>query len=82
MREPVFTETLQVAIVVRGLEAAMRTYVDAYGIGPWDIHEFNPGRVKDLDRRWHAQQRPEAGRDLPLTRIPRAARSGTASSFA
>jgi hypothetical protein len=30
------------------LEAAMRTYVDDYGIGPWDIHEFNPGNVKDL----------------------------------
>jgi methylmalonyl-CoA/ethylmalonyl-CoA epimerase len=48
MREPVFTETLQIAIVVRDLEAAMRTYVDDYGIGPWDIHEFNPGNVKDL----------------------------------
>jgi hypothetical protein len=36
MREPVFTETLQVAIVVRDLEAAMRTYVDDFGIGPWD----------------------------------------------
>jgi Glyoxalase/Bleomycin resistance protein/Dioxygenase superfamily len=48
MREPVFTETLQVAIVVRDLEAAMRTYVHDYGIGPWDIYEFNPGNVKDL----------------------------------
>jgi Glyoxalase/Bleomycin resistance protein/Dioxygenase superfamily len=33
---------------VRDLEAAMRTYVHDYGIGPWDIHEFKPGRVKDL----------------------------------
>jgi methylmalonyl-CoA/ethylmalonyl-CoA epimerase len=48
MREPVFTETMQVAIVVRDLDAAMRTYVDDYGIGPWDIFEFNPGNVKDL----------------------------------
>jgi Glyoxalase/Bleomycin resistance protein/Dioxygenase superfamily len=56
MREPVFTETVQVAIVVRDLEAAMRTYVHDYGIGPWDIHEFSPGRVKDLrepvERSW------------------------------
>jgi hypothetical protein len=22
--------------------AAMRTYVHDYGIGPWDIYEFNP----------------------------------------
>jgi methylmalonyl-CoA/ethylmalonyl-CoA epimerase len=33
---------------VRDLEAAMRTYVHDYGIGPWDIYEFNPGNVKDL----------------------------------
>jgi methylmalonyl-CoA/ethylmalonyl-CoA epimerase len=48
MREPVFTETLQVGIVVRDLEAAMRTYVHDYGIGPWDIYEFNPENAKDL----------------------------------
>jgi methylmalonyl-CoA/ethylmalonyl-CoA epimerase len=24
------------------------TYVDDYGIGPWDIYEFNPGNAKDL----------------------------------
>ena len=38
MREPVF-ETLQVAIVVRDLEAAMQTYVHDYAIGPWDFYE-------------------------------------------
>jgi methylmalonyl-CoA/ethylmalonyl-CoA epimerase len=48
MREPVFTETMQIGIVVRDLEAAMRTYVDHHGIGPWDVYEFNPGSVKDL----------------------------------
>ena len=48
MREPVFTETLQVAIVVHDLETAMRTYVQDYGIGPWDIYEFNPGNVKGM----------------------------------
>jgi methylmalonyl-CoA/ethylmalonyl-CoA epimerase len=48
MREPVFTETLQVAIVVRDLDAAMRTYVHDYGVGRWDIYEFNRGNVKDL----------------------------------
>jgi methylmalonyl-CoA/ethylmalonyl-CoA epimerase len=51
MREPVFTETIQVALVVRDLEAMMRTYVHEYGIGPWEIYEFNPdnvaGMVKD-----------------------------------
>jgi catechol 2,3-dioxygenase-like lactoylglutathione lyase family enzyme len=41
VREPLFTETHQIAIVVRDLEAALRTYVDDYGIGPWKIYEFN-----------------------------------------
>ena len=48
MREPLFTETLQVALVVRDLDAAMRTYFDEYGIGPWSVYEFDPGNVKDM----------------------------------
>jgi hypothetical protein len=48
MREPMFTETLQIAIVVRDLEEAMRTYVEEYGIGPWEIYEFGPDDVAPL----------------------------------
>jgi len=48
MREPVFTETIQIAIVVRDLEAAMRTYVHDYGIGPWEIYAFDPGNVANM----------------------------------
>jgi methylmalonyl-CoA/ethylmalonyl-CoA epimerase len=48
MREPVFTETLQISVVVRDLDATMRTYVDEYGIGPWEIYEFNPHTVRDM----------------------------------
>lgn len=48
MREPLFTETLQVSIVVGDLDAAMRTYVHEYGIGPWNVYEFNPGNVSDM----------------------------------
>ena len=48
MPPPVFTETIQIAVVVRDLEATMRTYVEDYGIGPWHVYEFNPGTVKDL----------------------------------
>ncbi|HEU5010200.1 MAG TPA: VOC family protein [Gaiellaceae bacterium] len=51
MREPVFTETLQVALVVRDLDAATRTYFDKYGIGPWSVYEFDPGNVKDMRSR-------------------------------
>jgi hypothetical protein len=36
MREPLFTETLQVALVVRDLESAMETYVSDYGVGVRD----------------------------------------------
>lgn len=50
MPEPAFTETLQVAIVVRDLEATMRTYVHDYGIGPWAIYEFNPGTVRNMQQ--------------------------------
>jgi methylmalonyl-CoA/ethylmalonyl-CoA epimerase len=48
MRDPVFTETIQIAIVVRDIDATMRRYVEDYGIGPWDVYEFNPDTVKDL----------------------------------
>jgi hypothetical protein len=48
VREPVFTETLQICVVVRDIEAAMRAYVHDYGIGPWDIYEFNPDTVRDM----------------------------------
>jgi methylmalonyl-CoA/ethylmalonyl-CoA epimerase len=48
VRDPVFTETVQISVVVRDLDAAMRRYVHEYGIGPWDIYEFNPDTVGDL----------------------------------
>ena len=43
-----FTETMQVSIVVRDLDAALRTYVHEYGIGPWEVYEFNPETVSEL----------------------------------
>ena len=45
MRDPVFTETLQISLVVRDLDATMRTYVEEYGIGPWEIYAFGPDNV-------------------------------------
>jgi methylmalonyl-CoA/ethylmalonyl-CoA epimerase len=48
MREPVFTETMQISIVVRDLERTMRTYVEEYGIGPWEVYEFNPGTMTEM----------------------------------
>ncbi|HEX3454099.1 MAG TPA: VOC family protein [Gaiellaceae bacterium] len=48
MRERVFADTVQVALVVRDLQASMKTYVERYGIGPWEIYEFNPDTVENM----------------------------------
>jgi len=47
-REAVFTETMQIGIVVRDLEATLRRYVDDYGIGPWQLFEVTPENAPDL----------------------------------
>ena len=59
MPEPSFAETVQIGIVVRDLETTMRRYLDQYGIGPWERHEFSAGNAEDLhehgrpvDRAW------------------------------
>ncbi len=49
-RAPLFTDTLQIGIVVRDLDAAMRTYYDGYGIGPWEIYEMNPATVTQMTK--------------------------------
>ncbi len=48
MKGPVFNKVLQVAVVVKDLDAAVKKYADEYGIGPWMIYEFNPRTVKDM----------------------------------
>ena len=48
MQKPVFTETMQIGIVVRDLDAAIRRYENDYGIGPWGVHTFKPGDLHDL----------------------------------
>ena len=48
MWKPLFTDVLQMSVVVRDLEAAMRTYVEEYGLGPWEIYEFNPETVRGM----------------------------------
>ncbi|MGA7523896.1 MAG: VOC family protein [Acidobacteriaceae bacterium] len=48
MRDATFTQTMQIGIVVRDLNATMRRYVDEYGIGPWKIYEFDYTNSKDL----------------------------------
>jgi methylmalonyl-CoA/ethylmalonyl-CoA epimerase len=43
MREPIFTDVMQIGIVVRDLDAAVRRYEDDFGIGPWDITRIDLG---------------------------------------
>jgi methylmalonyl-CoA/ethylmalonyl-CoA epimerase len=53
-REAVFTETMQIGIVVRDLDATVRKYVEEYGIGPWQRHEnLTPENATNL--RIHGQ---------------------------
>src|SRR5215207_192515 len=48
MREPVFNETVQLGIVVvRDLEATVRSYVDDYGIGPWEFAQIDAGEANN-----------------------------------
>ena len=47
MPEPVFTDTMQIGIVVRDLDATIRHY-EAYGIGPWQFFEVMPEKATDL----------------------------------
>jgi catechol 2,3-dioxygenase-like lactoylglutathione lyase family enzyme len=51
VREALFTDVVQVSVVVPDLEAAMQTYVEEYGIGPWGIYEFNPETVRHMHER-------------------------------
>ena len=49
MREPVFTQIMQIGFVVRDLDATIQQYVDEYGIGPWERHdELTSDNAKDL----------------------------------
>src|SRR5215204_3344075 len=47
-REPVFTATGQIGIVVRDLDATLRRYAEEFGIGPWQIFEVTPENAPDL----------------------------------
>lgn len=37
VREPLFTDTMQIGMVVRDLDAKLRTFINNYGISPWEI---------------------------------------------
>ncbi len=65
-RDAVFTETMQIGIVVRDLDATLRRYVDDYGIGPWQIFEVTPENAPDL---YHDGQPVKASTRAAVTTI-------------
>jgi methylmalonyl-CoA/ethylmalonyl-CoA epimerase len=48
MKKPVFTQVLQICVVVDDIDAYMRRYNDDYGIGPWIIYDFNKDTVSNM----------------------------------
>lgn len=46
--EPQFTKLLQIGIVVRDVDAAVRQFEENYGIGPWRIDFFDRETFKGL----------------------------------
>lgn len=59
MTEPVFTDTMQIGIVVRDLDATIRRY-EEYGIGPWTFYEVDPAAATELHE--HGRDRISATR--------------------
>ena len=47
-RQPVFTDTMQIGMVVRDLDATLERYIDDYGIGPWTIFTVTPEVAPNL----------------------------------
>lgn len=45
--KPVFNKILQVGIVVKDVEKAVRTYADSFGIGPWQIYTMDKNSMHD-----------------------------------
>ena len=37
---------MQIAMMVRDLEAAMKRHWELFNIGPWDIYEVDPTKIK------------------------------------
>ena len=45
--KPFFTQTTQIGIIVKDLDATMEKYVQKYGIGPWKVYTFDDKTVSD-----------------------------------
>ena len=43
-----FERVIQVGLVVKDLDAAMKDYWELYGIGPWQVYTFDPSTVETM----------------------------------
>lgn len=48
--KPFFTRISQVGMVVRDLDATLKTYVERYGIGPWQVYRLRRNSAGVLDQ--------------------------------
>ena len=46
--EPILTDLVQVGLVVKDLDATVKTYADEFGVEPWNISEYNDKTTKDM----------------------------------
>jgi len=46
--KPILTDLIQVGLVVKNLDATIKTYTDEFNVGPWKIREYNNKNVKDM----------------------------------
>jgi len=42
------TQVTQIGILTRDLDRVVRTWSDKYGVGPWQIHDFDPSNMTDM----------------------------------
>ncbi len=63
-RQPVFTVTMQIGIVVRDLDATLRKFAGNYRIGPWELYELTQENEQDLRENGQPIKRPRKVRSV------------------
>src|SRR5438132_5442947 len=48
MPDQVLKEVTQLGIVTRDLDRTIRIWSDKYGVGPWQVHVFDPSNMTEL----------------------------------
>jgi methylmalonyl-CoA/ethylmalonyl-CoA epimerase len=48
MKKPIFTDVLQIGIVVRDLDTSMKHYWEEFGLGPWAVNTLDPSNTSEM----------------------------------